>query len=139
MELAQIGADVYACLQPDTGSGCVELRLRQRRRRAGGRHHVGPAPHPRMIDLYATVSPGAARRLVNTHHNGDHCWGNQLFAETGTEIIGHRLCAEWFTRRPPRAVRGAVRGRRRAAAARRLRPRCGPSTSTTSCSRRRPR
>ncbi len=33
---------------------------------------------------------------MNTHHNGDHCWGNQLFAEMGTEIIGHRLCAEYF-------------------------------------------
>ena len=34
---------------------------------------------------------GPARRLVNTHHNGDHCWGNQLFE--GAEIIGHRRCA----------------------------------------------
>ncbi|MFX1384622.1 MAG: MBL fold metallo-hydrolase, partial [Promethearchaeota archaeon] len=31
-------------------------------------------------------------RLVNTHHNGDHTWGNQLFK--GSEIIAHRLCAE---------------------------------------------
>ena len=46
MELAQIGADVYACLQPDTGLGAVELGVRQRRRRAGRRHDVGPAPHP---------------------------------------------------------------------------------------------
>jgi glyoxylase-like metal-dependent hydrolase (beta-lactamase superfamily II) len=52
----------------------------------------------RMIDLYATVARDPARRLVNTHHNGDHCWGNQLFADLGTEIIGHRLCAEWFGR-----------------------------------------
>ena len=51
-----------------------------------------------MIDLYATVARDPARRLVNTHHNGDHCWGNQLFADLGTEIIGHRLCAEWFGR-----------------------------------------
>jgi glyoxylase-like metal-dependent hydrolase (beta-lactamase superfamily II) len=52
----------------------------------------------RLIDLYATVAREPARRLLNTHHNGDHCWGNQLFAEAGTEIIGHRRCAEWFTR-----------------------------------------
>jgi glyoxylase-like metal-dependent hydrolase (beta-lactamase superfamily II) len=31
---------------------------------------------------------------VNTHHHGDHCWGNQLFP--GAEIIGHRLCRDLF-------------------------------------------
>ena len=98
MELAQIGADVYACLQPDTGlgasnSGFVNVD--------GGLvvDTMWDLPRTRnMIDLYATVSQAPARRLVNTHHNGDHCWGNQLFAETGTEIMGHRLCAEWFTK-----------------------------------------
>jgi len=98
MELAQIGADVYACLQPDTGlgasnSGFVNID--------GGLvvDTMWDLPRTRrMIDLYATVSRDPARRLLNTHHNGDHCWGNQLFAETGTEILGHRLCAEWFTK-----------------------------------------
>ena len=51
-----------------------------------------------LMDLYGTVLDGPPRRLLNTHHNGDHCWGNQLFAEVGTEIMGHRRCAEWFTR-----------------------------------------
>jgi cyclase len=98
MELAQIGAEVYACLQPDTGlgasnSGFVDVD--------GGLvvDTMWDLPRTRrMIDLYATVSRTPARRLVNTHHNGDHCWGNQLFAERGTEIMGHRLCAEWFTK-----------------------------------------
>ena len=31
------------------------------------------------------------RTLVNTHANGDHCWGNQLV--TGAEIIGSTSCA----------------------------------------------
>jgi glyoxylase-like metal-dependent hydrolase (beta-lactamase superfamily II) len=31
-------------------------------------------------------------RLVNTHHNVDHCWGNQLFR--GREIYAHRRAAE---------------------------------------------
>ena len=86
MELAQIGADVYACLQPDTGlgasnSGFVNLD--------GGLvvDTMWDLPRTRrMIELYATVSQSAARRLVNTHHNGDHCWGNQLFAERSAAI-----------------------------------------------------
>ena len=31
-------------------------------------------------------------RLVNTHHNGDHCWGNQLVE--GATIVGHTKCRE---------------------------------------------
>ncbi len=98
MDLTQIGAGVYACLQPDTGLGASN---------SGFVDHGGglvvdtlyDLPRTRrLIDLYATVRTDPARRLVNTHHNGDHCWGNQLFAELGTEIIGHRLCAEYFER-----------------------------------------
>jgi glyoxylase-like metal-dependent hydrolase (beta-lactamase superfamily II) len=55
-----------------------------------------------MIEHYARVWKDPARRVVNTHHNGDHCWGNQLF--TGAEIIGHRLCAEYFGREQPAAM-----------------------------------
>ncbi len=45
-----------------------------------------------LLDLYAGVHPASPKRVVNTHHNGDHCWGNQLCE--GAEILGHRLCAE---------------------------------------------
>ena len=98
MELAHIGTDVYACLQPDTGLGASNSGFVAR---DGGLvvDTMWDLPRTRnLIDLYATVSRAPTRRLVNTHHNGDHCWGNQLFAETGAEIIGHRLCAEYFTR-----------------------------------------
>jgi len=101
MELAQIGADVYACLQPDTGLGASNSGFVNR---GGGMvvDTMWDLPRTRnLIDLYATVAREPSRRLVNTHHNGDHCWGNQLFAEVGTEIIGHRLCAEYFEREAP--------------------------------------
>ncbi len=98
MDLSQIGAGVYACLQPDTGLGASNSGFIDH----GGGMVVDTLydlPRTRrLIDLYATVNAGPPRRLVNTHHNGDHCWGNQLFAELGTEIIGHRLCAEYFDR-----------------------------------------
>ena len=38
-------------------------------------------------------------RLVNTHSNGDHTFGNQLVA--GAEIIASRACAEEMKERPP--------------------------------------
>jgi cyclase len=37
--------------------------------------------------------------VVNTHANGDHCWGNQLVS--GAEIIASRRCAEELASIPP--------------------------------------
>ena len=98
MELVAVGDEVYACLQPDTGLGASNSGLIGR---GGGLvidtfYDLGRTRG--LMDLYATVLDDHPRRLLNTHHNGDHCWGNQLFAEVGTEIIGHRRCAEFFTR-----------------------------------------
>jgi glyoxylase-like metal-dependent hydrolase (beta-lactamase superfamily II) len=107
MELQPIARDVYACLQEDKGLGCSNSGLIAR----GGGLVVDTfwdLPHTReMIDLYARVLPAPARRVVNTHHNGDHCWGNQLFPDA--EIIGHRLCAEGMRKENPASMQ-AVRG-----------------------------
>jgi cyclase len=99
MELREIARDVYACLQEDRGLGYSNSGLVAR----GGGLVVDTfwdLPHTRrMIDLYAGVLPAPARRVVNTHHNGDHCWGNQLFEDA--ELIGHRLCAAAFGKESP--------------------------------------
>lgn len=42
------------------------------------------------------------RRLVNTHANGDHTFGNQLVK--GAEIIACRACAEEYAEYPPEAA-----------------------------------
>jgi cyclase len=51
----------------------------------------------RLLDSVAGL--GRVRRVVNTHHNGDHCWGNQLVRDV--EIIGHRRCRELMPTLPP--------------------------------------
>lgn len=100
MELTAIGPDVYACLQPDRGLGWSNSGLIAR----GGGLVVDTfwdLPRTRSaMELFAPHLDGAdaARQLVVTHHNGDHCYGNQLYAEAGSEIIGHRLCAEYMGR-----------------------------------------
>lgn len=94
MDLERLAPDVYACLQEDRGLGCSNSGLVSR----GGGLVIDTfwdLPHTReLIANYARVTPALARRVINTHHNGDHCWGNQLFS--GAEIIGHRACAEAF-------------------------------------------
>lgn len=102
MDLVEVGRDVWACLQEDRGLGCSNSGLVAR----GGGLVVDTfwdLPHTRaLIATYARVWDGPVRRVVNTHHNGDHCWGNQLFPEA--EVIGHRLCAASFGKESPAAM-----------------------------------
>lgn len=109
MELHDLAPDVYACLQPDRGLGWSNSGFIHR----GGGLVVDTfwdLPRTRaLIAQYARVTPHLARRVVNTHHNGDHCWGNQLFAEAGAELIGHRLCAASFGKEQPAAMQ-ALKG-----------------------------
>lgn len=46
----------------------------------------------RMIELFGKVWPAMPQRVINTHEDADHVWGNQLF--TDAEIIAHRSVPE---------------------------------------------
>jgi cyclase len=54
-----------------------------------------------MLDAMkaATSAAGHIDALVNTHANGDHCYGNQLVA--GAAILASRACAEEMAAVPP--------------------------------------
>jgi glyoxylase-like metal-dependent hydrolase (beta-lactamase superfamily II) len=47
----------------------------------------------------AVPAARSIKKLINTHANGDHCFGNQLIE--GAEIIACRECAEEFAEAPP--------------------------------------
>jgi glyoxylase-like metal-dependent hydrolase (beta-lactamase superfamily II) len=102
VELREIARDVFACLQEDRGLGFSNSGFVN----AGGGLVVDTfwdLPHTReLIAHYARVWGEPARRVVNTHANGDHCWGNQLFPQA--EIVGHRRCAEEMRRESPAAL-----------------------------------
>jgi len=98
----QLSEHVHACEQAQTGLGWSNSGLVA----AGGGLVVDTLYDLKltreMLDLYAEVRPEPPAQLVNTHHNGDHCWGNQLFP--GAEIIAHRGCvARFFDFEPARA------------------------------------
>ena len=135
MELSQIGADVYACLQPDTGLGAANSGFVEPRRRTGGRHALRPAPHPashRPVRHRVPPRPPSAWSTPTTTATTAGATSSSPSWAARSSAIG--LCAEWFGQDGlTRAVRRPVRGRRRAA---RLRsswwPTCAPSTSTAS-------
>ena len=94
MQLKRLTEGVYACLQEDiTGWGYNNTGFIKK----GGGLVIDSMWDLKftqeMIDLFCSVSPPPYGYLVNTHANGDHCWGNQLFENA--EIVGHPTCADF--------------------------------------------
>ena len=92
MEMKQVSNSCYAVLNEknrvcDANSGLINL---------GGGVVIdtqSDLPHARrMIELFGKVWPGMPKRVINTHEDADHVWGNQLFE--GAEIIAHRSVPE---------------------------------------------
>jgi len=94
-ELVEVTAGVYAYVQPDgswminntgviTGADgqyvLVDTTSTESRNRA-------------LLAAVERVSAATPQALVNTHHHGDHTYGNWLMP-AGTPIIGHVLCRE---------------------------------------------
>jgi glyoxylase-like metal-dependent hydrolase (beta-lactamase superfamily II) len=103
--LSDLGGGLYAWLQPNGGLGESNAGL-----------VVGEDESllidtlwdtrltRRMLDAMAEHTAAAPiRRLVNTHGDPDHCWGNQLLA--GAEITATRATAEDMRGEDPRRLR----------------------------------
>lgn len=98
--LRQVGEGAWAFLQPNwgwswanagvvTGAGqtllvdtFMDLRLTRE-----------------LLGAVKAVAPGPIETLVNTHHNPDHVWGNQLVG--ARRIVAHRRAAEQLAQSPP--------------------------------------
>ena len=92
-ETVEVSEGVYAYVQPDGswflnntgfltsphGVISIDASSTERRTRA-------------FLDAIAKVSSRPVRTLVNTHHHGDHTFGNCLF--TGATIVAHERCRE---------------------------------------------
>ena len=92
-EITEVSEGVYAHIQPDGswylnntgflvdshGVISVDATSTERRTRA-------------YLDAIAAVTPRPVRTLVNTHHHGDHTFGNCLFA--GATIVAHERCRD---------------------------------------------
>ncbi len=107
--LAEVGEGVLAYLQPDGGWGWSNAGL------------VSDGERTLLIDTLFDLTltetmlaemrravPAAAQigTLVNTHANGDHCYGNQLLA--GARIVASARTAEEMDELPPAAMAALV-------------------------------
>ena len=106
--LVEIGDGTFAYLQPDGSWGWSNAGLV---RGDGASLLVDTLFDLKltkaMLDTMASVTDQAPiGTLVNTHANGDHCFGNQLVG--GAEIIATEACAEEFEDVPAEALAAMV-------------------------------
>ena len=92
-EAVEVSEGIYAYIQPDgswylnnTGflvdaRGVISVDATSTERRTR-----------QYLDAIAKVTSQPVRTLVNTHHHGDHTFGNSLFA--GATIVAHERCRE---------------------------------------------
>lgn len=106
--LHDLGNGGYAYLQPDGGWGWSNAGLIVDGDEALLVDTLFDVPLTReMLDAMRAAEPKAANNihtLVNTHHNGDHCNGNECCE--GAEIIAHKLAAEAMLKEPPTLLAG---------------------------------
>ena len=87
------GNGSFAYLQPDGGWGFSNAGLVTSDGEALLIDTLFDFPHTRaMLDGFRVVTDAKIRTLVNTHHNGDHCYGNALVE--GVEIIATKSATE---------------------------------------------
>jgi cyclase len=107
--LHEVGDGLYAYLQPDGGWGWSNAGLV-----VDGERTLlidtlfDLALTEQMLQTMRDVVPAAARidTLVNTHANGDHCYGNQLVR--GARIVASERTAAEMTELPPAAMAALV-------------------------------
>jgi cyclase len=107
--LHEVGNGLYAYLQPDGGWGWSNAGLVVDGERTLLIDTLFDLPlTEQMLRTMRDAVPAAARidTLVNTHANGDHCYGNQLVR--GARIVASERTAAEMTELPPAAMAALV-------------------------------
>jgi glyoxylase-like metal-dependent hydrolase (beta-lactamase superfamily II) len=106
--LHDLGRGGYAWLQPDGGWGWSNAGLIVDQGESLLVDTLFDVPLTRdMLAAMRKAEPKAAAKigtLVNTHHNGDHCYGNECCE--GAEIISHTLAKEAMGHEKPELLAG---------------------------------
>lgn len=108
--LHDLGNGIYAYLQPDGSWGLNNAGLVAGADKVMLVDTLYDLPRTKaMLTAMSAADPRAEAVdiVVNTHVNGDHCFGNQLL--TGAEIIATDACAaEFATETPPELMQALI-------------------------------
>ena len=110
--LHEVADGVHAYLQPDGGWGWSNAGLIAG---DGASVLVDTLFDLRLTaEMLAAMEPitshGAITTVVNTHANGDHCYGNELVAGPGVEIVASVAAAAEMDETPPESLAALVDG-----------------------------
>lgn len=95
-----LGHGTFAYLQPDGGWGLSNAGLVSDGGEALLVDTLFDMPHTRaMLEAFARASSARIRTVFNTHHNGDHWYGNALV--DGAEIVASAKAAEAMAHESP--------------------------------------
>ena len=50
--------------------------------------------------------------MLDTHHHGDHAYGNAVWAKEGAKIVGQKYCARLLQTKGPQEWKQAARDRK---------------------------
>jgi cyclase len=98
--LSEVAPRTYAYVQGDGGWGLSNAGL-----------VVGDGSEAMLVDTFwdrahtqrlLDALPARPTVVVNTHYNGDHCWGNELVADA--RIVAHAQCREQLVNGPQPAL-----------------------------------
>jgi cyclase len=91
--LEEIDAGVYAYIQPDGSWWINNTGLLVGRRGATSIDSCSTERRTRAyLEKIGSLTNQPVRTLINTHHHGDHTYGNYLFPSA--TIVGHERCRE---------------------------------------------
>ena len=106
--IADFGNGSFAYLQPDGGWGLSNSGLVTSDGEAFLIDTMFDYAHTRaMLDGFARASHAKIRTLFNTHHNGDHCYGNALV--DGAEIVATVGARAAMAHESPRMLAGLMK------------------------------
>ncbi len=54
-----------------------------------------------VIQAIRKTTDKPIRFVIDSHHHGDHAWGNAVWAKAGASVIGQRNCALWLRLKGP--------------------------------------
>jgi cyclase len=102
------GNGCFAYLQPDGGWGLSNTGLVADGGEALLVDTLFDLPHTRvMLDSFARATPAKIRTIFNTHHNGDHWYGNELIE--GAEVVASEKAASAMAHERPEMLAGMMK------------------------------